>query len=264
MVTATNITNEPAAGNLFEDTMRRQEISGMNNISIRYCFTFSDKSQEIIDLRFNERTLELIGDPPDDLPSWTALGLHQCPNCPLSPETDPCCPLAVHLVNTVNRFQGRLSFHEIHLNVVTPERIFSQLTTLHNALSSLMGLISATCGCPVTAPLRPMARFHLPLASGEETIYRATSMYLLAQYFLKKSGHCADLELAGLTKIYEDIHLVNLSFARRLKDASQTDSALDAMVMLDTFARVLPDQIEDSLDCIRYLFNPTLYPKAQL
>jgi hypothetical protein len=236
----------------------------MKVITIRYCFTFSDRSQEIIDLRLNERTLELIGDLPEDLPSWTALGLHQCPNCPLSPETDPRCPLAVHLVNTVNRFQGRLSFNEIHLSVITAERIFSQLTSLHNALSSLMGLISATCGCPVTAPLRPMARFHLPLASGEETIYRATSMYLLAQYFLKKSGHCADLELAGLMRIYENIHLVNLSFARRLKDASQTDSALDAMVMLDTLARALPDQIEDSLESIRYLFNPALYSRGHI
>jgi hypothetical protein len=34
--------------------------------------------------------------------------------------------------------------------------------------------------------VKPMARFHLPLASEEETIYRATTMYLLAQYFLRE------------------------------------------------------------------------------
>jgi len=233
----------------------QQERGDMKSIPIRYCFTFTDRTQEIINLRLNPKTLELANDRPGYLPSWTVLGFHQCPNCPLSHETDPHCPLAVHLVNTVNRFQGKMSFHEIHLSVVTPERIFSQPTTLQNAISSLMGLISATCGCPLSAPLRPMARFHLPLATGEETIYRATSMYLLAQYFLKKNGQCADLELAGLTRVYQDIHLMNISFTERLKDATQTESTLDALIMLDTFAKVLPIQIEDSLDCLSYLFD---------
>ncbi len=235
----------------------------MKSIPIRYCFTFSDRSQEIVNLELHARTLELINDPPGYLPSWTTLGFHQCPNCPLTPDTAPHCPLAVHLVSTVSKFQGKLSFHEIHLNVITPERIFSQPTTLQNAISSLMGLISATCGCPLTAVLRPMARFHLPLATGEETTYRATSMYLLAQYFMKKGGHSADLDLAGLTRIYQDIHLVNVAFTGRLKDATQTESTLDAMVMLDTFARALPEHIEDSLDSLSYLFEGNMCPKTR-
>ena len=91
----------------------------MKSIPIRYCFTFSDRSQEIVNLELHARTLELINDPPGYLPSWTTLGFHQCPNCPLTPDTAPHCPLAVHLVSTVSKFQGKLSFHEIHLNVIT-------------------------------------------------------------------------------------------------------------------------------------------------
>ena len=45
-----------------------------------------------------------------------------------------------------------------------------------------------------------MAQFHLPLANDSETIYRAASMYLLAQYFLKREGRDADLEIEGLKK----------------------------------------------------------------
>jgi len=228
----------------------------MPSIPIRYCFTFGDGSQEIINLRLDAQSLELKRDDlPDELPTWTALGFHQCPNCPLTAEVNPRCPLAVHLVSTVNRFKGKLSYHEIHLNVITPERIFSKLTTLPNAISSLMGLISATCGCPVTAPLRPMARFHLPFASNEETIYRVASMYLLAQYFLRKKGKGTDQELAGLTDIYMNIQIVNNSFTQRLRDASQTESTLDAMVILDSYAQIMPEQIEDSLESISYLFD---------
>ncbi len=227
----------------------------MAQIPIRYCFTFGDGSQEIINLRLDAQTLELKDRPPSEPPTWTALGFNQCPNCPLSPETHPRCPLAIHLVNTVNRFKGKLSFHEIHLNVVTNERIFSHPTTLQNAISSLMGLISATCGCPHTAPLRPMARFHLPLSTNEETIYRVSSMYLLAQYFRRNKGKDADLELTGLVDIYKNLQVVNNSFTQRLRDASQTESTVDAMVMLDSFAQIMPDEIKDSLESISYLFE---------
>ncbi|HHO76070.1 MAG TPA: hypothetical protein ENN05_06530 [Deltaproteobacteria bacterium] len=227
----------------------------MPRIPIRYCFTFGDGSQEIINLKLDAQTLELKNDLPEDLPAWTALGFHQCPNCPITTDTHPRCPLAVHLVNTVNRFRGKLSYHEIHLNVVTPERIFSKPTTLQSAISSLMGLISATCGCPLTAPLRPMARFHLPLASNEETIYRVASMYLMVQYFLRKKGKVPDQELGGLIEIYKDIQVVNNSFMQRLRDASQTESTVDAMVLLDSYAQIMPEQIEDSLESIAYLFD---------
>ena len=58
----------------------------------------------------------------------------------------------------------------------------------------------ATSGCPHMDFFKPMARFHLPLANAEETVYRATSMYLLAQYFLQREGKEADMELEGLKK----------------------------------------------------------------
>lgn len=226
----------------------------MPSIPIRYCFTFGDGSQEIINLVLDAQTLELMDEPVSEPPPWTALDFHQCPNCPLSSDQYPRCPLAIHLVNTVNRFRGKLSFHEIHLNVVTDERIFSKPTTLQNAIRSLMGLISATCGCPHTAPLRPMARFHLPLSTNEETIYRVSSMYLLAQYFLRKRGQDIDMELTGLKDIYSNIRTVNKAFTHRLRDASQTESTVDAMIMLDSYARIMPEEIGDSLDSIAYLF----------
>jgi hypothetical protein len=76
-----------------------------------------------------------------------------------------------------------------------------------------MGLIMATSGCPSLSYLKPMARFHLPLATAEETVYIATSMYLLAQYFLQKEGHKADLNLEGLLEIYHNIELINQAIA---------------------------------------------------
>jgi hypothetical protein len=215
-----------------------------------------DGSREVFDLRLDAENLEMIGDTPEHVPSWARLDFHQCPHCTLTANTHPHCPLAHNLVNIVNRFEALLSFDQIHVEVTTAERIIFQDTSAQTGISSLMGLMMATSGCPHTAFFKPMARFHLPLANEEETIYRATSMYLLAQYFLMKEGYQADLELEGLTRIYENIHTVNTAIAERLRAASEKDSALNAIVLLDMFALAVPMVIEDSLQEIRYLFSP--------
>ena len=227
----------------------------MADKTIQYCFTLNDGSQEIFNLRFNAETLALKHNTPEKLPPWTKLDFHQCSNCPLDIEKHPHCPVAENLVNIVTRFHGLVPHDEIHLDVITEERLISQDTTVQNGISSLMGLVMATSGCPRTAFFRPMARFHLALASEEETLYRATSMYLLAQYFLKKEDKNIDLTLEGLTKIYRNIHIVNTSIVERLRAARENDPALNAIVLLDMYALFLPHVVGKSLEEVQYLFQ---------
>ena len=119
-----------------------------------------------------------------------------------------------------------------------------------------MGLIIATSGCPRADFFRPMAWYHMPLASVEETIFRAASTYLLMQYFFKKEGKNADLELEGLRNIYQNMHTVNVAVKGRLKAATETDSSLNAVILLDLFAQALPLAIDKSLSDLRNIFAP--------
>lgn len=160
------------------------------------------------------------------------------------------------IVDIARHFDGIVSFDEIDLEVVTEERVVTQRTTAQRAISSLLGLVMATSGCPHTAFFKPMARFHLPLASEENTIYRVSGMYLLAQFFLQKKGLPADPGLNGLARIYQNMHQVNLHIAKRLKSATTTDSSVNAIVLLDSFTNTLPYVIEEHLDEIAYLFKP--------
>ena len=116
----------------------------------------------------------------------------------------------------------------------------------------------AVSGCPHTGFFKPMARFHLPLASEEETIYRSTSMYLLAQYFRFMETGVSDFSMKGLENIYKNIQIVNTSIVDRLRGASTTDSSVNAVIILDMYARIMPFVIEDSLKDIRHLFKPYL------
>jgi len=223
-------------------------------LNILYKITFPRGREEIFEVKIDTLTMVSVVDYSGLPPNWCKLDFHQCPNCPLRVETHPYCPLAARLVRLIAACHQVLSYDEVEIEVTTPERKVIKGTTAQRAVSSLMGLVTATSGCPRMDFLKPMARYHLPLATEEETIFRAVSTYLLAQYFRQKHGLGTDLELENLKKIYSEIGIVNKAMASRLRTLSAEDSAINAVVLLDIFAKMMPYTIEDSLEEIRYLF----------
>jgi hypothetical protein len=230
----------------------------MELLCIRYSILLDDGSEKVFDLSFNAESLSLLSDVPEHLPDWTELKFHQCPNCPLTNPLWSRCPLAVHLAGIVGNLGDITSYDTVDLSVVTQERSISQRTSAQRAISSLIGLVSATSGCPHTEFFKPMARFHLPLASEEETVYRATSMYLLAQYFMKQEGKNPDFDLQQLKAVYGNIMTVNHSFAGRLRAASHTDLTVNAIILLDVYAKSIPYFVDEVLERIRPLYKPFL------
>jgi len=230
----------------------------MENVLIQYRFTLPDGSQEFFDLQIDGQNLELRGNTPEALPSWTNLSFNQCPHCPLVIDTHPHCPFAANLANIAQPFSRLLSYERVHVDVVTEVRSISQDASAEEGIGSLLGLVSATSGCPHTAFFKPMARFHLPFSGPAETIFRVASMYLLGQYFRRKEGLDADLALKGLRKVYDDVQVVNASVAARLRSATEKDSMLNAIVLLDMYAKTLSHAIDESLEEIHYLFAPSL------
>jgi len=227
----------------------------MEIIPFKYIFILPDENQIQIDIQIDAQNLNIINHCSDPLPGWAGLDFFQCPHCPLTITTHTHCPLAASLVNIVNQLDNLSSYHEIQVKVVMKNRTILKKTTVQKGLSSLMGLAIASSGCPHTKFFKPMARFHLPLADEEETIFRVTSMYLLGQYFLKNEGKSANFDLKGLMEIYDNMHLVNTSISKRLRVSSKTDSAVNAIILLDLFTHVLPLSIDTCLQEIRYLFD---------
>jgi len=230
----------------------------MSVLAIDYKIILTGNRAFHFNLEIDRETLTLNCEDVPDLPDWTKLEFCKCPHCPLSPDEHPRCPLARNLVGTLNTFSEITSYDRVQLEVITNERRITQETSAQQAISSLMGLLIATSGCPHTHFFKPMARFHLPLASEEETIFRSTGNYLLAQYFLAKNGEPFDFNMKGLEEIYRNIETLNLKVVDRIRAACSEDSTVNAMVMLDFFAKMLPDLIDESLGNIRYMFEPYL------
>jgi hypothetical protein len=231
-------------------------------LTTEYIFTFKNQTRETFVIKVDDETLQLVN-ATERRPPWTALPFRQCAHCPLEAAAHPHCPAALHLVNIVHGFESLTSHDELEVEIRTEERIIFQKTTAQRGIGSMMGLVLATSGCPHTAFFRPMARFHLPLASEEETIYRASSMYFLAQYFRYQCHEKIDLELEGLTEIYRNIQIVNKTIAERIRAATETDSSINAVIFLDMYAKAMPYVIRDALEEIRHLFRPYLPPKCR-
>lgn len=225
-------------------------------MNIKYVFVFPDKKEEVLELYLDSESLLLLNDIPEKLPFWTKLDFHQCPNCSLSIEDYPQCPMAVQYVELLPKFENLMTHEEVDVHFVTTQRITFNKVSAQKAVSSLLGLINATSGCPKTIFFRPMARFHLPFADSYETTYRVASMYLLTQYFLKKSGRVAELELEGLKKIYHDIQLIDQAMIDRLLVVIGKDVFINAITDLYGLAKIIPITIEGSLELIRHLFEP--------
>jgi len=225
---------------------------------ISYRFDTENGTHATFDLELDPETMELPA-AEGELPEWTALEFKQCPHCPLDPKEHPRCPSAAHLPRLIQSFNHMVSHDRVRVEVVTAERTFVQTVSVQKGIGTLMGLIMATSGCPITAFFRPMASFHLPFSTQDETIYRAASAYLLADYFRTRTTGCEpDRNLEGLTEVYGKVHALNKAFFDRVKVAARTDSSLNAVVHLDMFALMLPLQAKRELPAIMAFFKPLL------
>jgi hypothetical protein len=219
---------------------------------IRYRFDLPDGSQTTLDFTFDSTDFRLSNAVPAEAPFWTELKFNRCANCPLNELEHAHCPAALQMASVLEPLKALVSFDTVGVTVLQAERTIYAQTSAQQAMSSVLGLIMATAGCPWTDHLRPMARFHLPFASEEETVYRSICMYLLAREI---TGSMEPRGFAVLEDLYENLHVVNRDMSRRLGAASRTDPARNAMALLDSYTTLLPAALERSFDELKPLFQ---------
>jgi len=224
----------------------------MNRITYEFSFGNGNRKQFHIDL--NADTLIMATPEMSKKPGWTRLDFMQCPCCPLQKEKHPYCPIALNIASVIDSFQDTISYETCEVRCVTPERTYLKNTSLMEGLSSLLGLIMAASNCPIMALFRPMARFHLPFSTIEETTVRAVSLYLLRQYFIHKSKQVVDLDLKKLLKHYDTIETLNTGLLARIRGLHQSDADRNAICIFHSLSQLLSSEIDTDLCSLNYLF----------
>lgn len=222
---------------------------------ITYVFHLPDGQTQSIALTFADDTFLLQLPAHEENEAWIALDFHQCPHCPLSVDSVPSCPLARALSGFIRGFEQFYSYDQAEVEVITAQRTVSSRQPLQSGMASILGLVGATSGCPHLDFFRPMARFHLPFASEQETLFRSLSIHLLGEYLRAGGSGKAMLSLNSLQDRYRAVAEVNYAMANRIRAAFAKDVVVNAIVILDSFAHVVPWVIEDALSELRPLFD---------
>lgn len=231
-------------------------MSGMLEITYRFYMEKGKKFE--FPIKLDPHTLKSFEREEESLPDWTALDFHQCDHCPLDKSKVSHCPTAVRMIKLADACHDISPYEKITIEVITGERLVRGEASSQKAISSLIGLIMATSGCPVTAVFKAMARYHMPLATEDETLYRVTSMYLMAQYFKRKEGDPIDMDLEGLIAIYQAVQDVNTGMAKRLTAGAENDSAVKGIQQLDLFSHTLPRKLPTSVNELKHMFLPII------
>jgi len=222
---------------------------------ITYKFQFENGKIKQFDILLDPDTITFLAKGTELRPDWAKLEFHQCACCPITKEAVPYCPIAVNIAELVDEFKDEISSDNCAVQCITPERTYLREAAIQEGLFSIFGIIMATSNCPVMNFFKPMARFHLPFSTIQETIFRSTSIYLLRQYFEYKKGRKPDLELEELDEHYEKVQQVNRGILDRTGSIAKKDADKNAIVILNALAQMLTFEISGGLNSIEYLFD---------
>lgn len=102
--------------------------------------------------------------------------------------------------------------------------------------------------------LRPLARFHLPFATVEESLFRTISSYLLRHYYENINFPKAP-QLSDVKTYYHSVKKVNRGILARLLDVNSSDADKNAIVTLNSLAQILEIEVDDNMETLKYLFQ---------
>ncbi len=226
-------------------------------IEITYKFNFNNPklSEVSYKLLLNEKTTALV--TPDSsnpkLEKWTDLNFCKCENCPHSEKDTKACPIAKNISNMVFFFKDHKSFEKCTIGVHTEQRSYMKKGDVQTGLFSILGIVMATSGCPFMDFLRPMARYHLPFSTIEETLFRSTSSYLLGQYLSTDDKKVISFD--NMLESYANVEKINAGILNRIRNIAKEDADPNALVILNGFAQFVNMELTTGLKDLTKVFN---------
>jgi len=219
---------------------------------IVYEFKFEDDTSWNYEIDFDDENL-FIPREVREVKKWTLLEFHKCPNCPLKEGAATQCPVARNLDQVVEDSKDTISCLQAQVDVQTEERVYSKNCATQEGLRSLFGVIMATSGCPHLDWLRPLARYHLPFADVDETLFRVLSLQLLYQYFNERESNLSS-SAAKIQSNYDSVQIVNHKFIERIRSYCDADADKNAMVALDVYAQMFLYQRQSDFGTLKKYF----------
>lgn len=192
--------------------------------------------------------LSIIRDEENSVKTdWALLKNFACPHCPLDQTVNEYCPLALNLYHLIMEFNHFASYDDVEVEVETYSRNFTKSTALQSGVSSLLGILMVSSGCPIMGKLKPLLYSHLPFATLDETQLRVFSLYLLSQYIRYKKGDQPDWEMNNLVEIYNKISILNRNVSKQIVLLEEKDASINSLIILNNFAEYVTFTINEKM-----------------
>jgi hypothetical protein len=218
--------------------------------TITYEFSYAGGASWRYRLEFDDQNQLIPAAEAAPARAWTHLGFQQCSHCPLREAECPQCPVARNLDHIIEDTKEIVSHTRAAVRVVTPERTYTKDCPTQDGLRSIFGLIMATSGCPHLDWLRPLARFHLPFADHEETLFRVLALQLVESFLINRDASLAE-GMAVLNERYAEVEKLNQEFIRRIRNYCHADADKNALAALDLFAQFFAIVRDDNFEDLR-------------
>ena len=230
----------------------------MVTVARTYVYTFSLPDQRSIDFTVTiDPISQQVTTCPLVAPDWAQLGYHQCPPCPLQCSEHPFCPVALCIADLVTTFKDTASYVKCGVTCVSPERTVTKETIVQEGLASIFGLLMAISGCPIMSFFKPLARFHLPFATVDESIFRIVAVYMLRQYYRRDAAKDDQFLLDDIKNHYALVKQVNKGILERILSITDLDADKNAIVTLSSLGQILEMEIDANLESLHHLFLET-------
>jgi hypothetical protein len=227
----------------------------MPTVDRTYIYTFLFPTDDTINFTVTiDPATQQINTCPIVAPEWARLQFHQCAPCPLQQEEHFFCPVALSIAELVTTFKKIASFVKCTVLCVSPERTVSKETIVQEGLASILGLLMAVSGCPIMDFFKPLARFHLPFATVDESIFRIVSVYMLRQYYRKDVSLNDRDFLEDIKDRYALVKEVNKGILERILNITELDADKNAIVTLSSLGQILEMEIDANLESLQHLF----------
>ncbi len=223
---------------------------------IYYEFRLQDGSKKIFRILLDPNTISFITCEKIEKAAWMRLSYLQCQCCPLNDKDVSYCPIAVNIGKLCEDFKNMPSFDKCIVRCTTVERTYIKKTSIMEGLASVFGIVMATSDCPVMSFFKPMARFHLPFSTIQETVFRVASVHLLKQYFDCKEKGVSEFNLESLNQHYQKVRIINKGLMARLNSVVKKDADKNAVNILHSLSQILSREISYSFNSVEYLFRP--------
>lgn len=228
-------------------------------IDFSYVFKLHETDKQIsYNFSLDSKTTSFIRkeNSTTESPAWASIDFCPCSHCPFDKAEVQVCPIAKNINDLVHFFKDYKSYAKTTILVKTAERSYFKDDSIQTGLFSIFGVIMATSGCPHMDFLKPMARFHLPFASVEETLFRSVGTFLIGEYlhklFIDKENI---ISLDKMLEHYKEVEIVNEGILNRIRSIATADADQNALVILNTFAQLINMELTSDFDLLADIFN---------